>query len=238
MKNFICVYDFETDGKIPEVCEPVQVAAAMINPITLEIVDDSYFCSYMRPKGIEDDGYFDIHKDTIAWHAMNYTDNWDHLTQKDRDVATQGIYNTWLDAPEQKQVWGDFTTYLLKYNKNQSRRSRFSAPIRAGMNVRRFDNVIADRLCTRFGYLTKDGEQKIFTPRDVIDIMELAFYWFENLPEPKAYNMLELRKFFGMSGEGAHDALIDVKDEAKMIQKFMRLLRKTAAKVQFKNAMA
>ncbi len=238
MKNFICVYDFETDGKIPQVCEPVQIGAVMINPITLEIVDDSYFCSYMRPQGIEDDGYFEAHEDTIAWHASNYTDNWDEITKKEQDAATLAIYDKWLDSPEQKQVWGDFTTYLLKYNKNQSRRSRFSAPIRAGMNIRRFDNVITDRLCARFGYLTKDNEQKIFHPRDVVDIMELAFYWFENLPEPKAYNMGELRKFFGMSDENAHDALGDVKDSVPMIQKFMRLLRKTASRVQFKNAMA
>ena len=238
MTNFVCVYDFETDGKIPEECEPVQVAAAMIHPITLELVDDSYFCSFMRPQGIEDEGYFEAHEDTIAWHAMNYTDNWDDLTKADKDVATRKIYDIWLDAPEQKQVWGDFTSYLLKYNKNQSHRSRFSAPIRAGMNVRRFDNVIVDRLCARFGYLTKAGEQKIFHPRDVIDILDLAFYWFENLPEPKAYNMLALREFFGMSGEGAHDALIDVKDEAEMIQKFIRLHRTTAARVKFEGAMA
>ncbi len=238
MKNFVCVYDFETDGSNPKKCEPVQIAACMINPITLEIVDNSEFCSWMRPQGIDEKDYFEKHHDTIRWHAKNYTDNYDDLTQEDRDKADQGVYQTWLDAPEQKQVWDDFTNYLLIYNKNQSRRSRFTAPIRAGINIRRFDNVIADRLCERFGYITKDDEQKIFNPRDCIDIMEMAFYWFENLPEPKSYSMDELRKFFGMSGHGAHDALNDVRDEALVIQKFLRLHRRTSSKVKFKNAMA
>ena len=238
MKNFVCVYDFETDGSNPKKCEPVQIAACMINPITLEIVDNSEFCSWMRPQGIDEKDYFTKHCDTIRWHAKNYTENYDDLTQEDRDKADQGIYQTWLDAPEQKQVWDDFTNYLLIYNKNQSRRSRFTAPIRAGINIRRFDNVIADRLCERFGYITKEEEQKIFNPRDCIDIMEMAFYWFENLPEPKSYSMDELRKFFGMSGHGAHDALNDVRDEALVIQKFLRLHRRTSSKVKFKNAMA
>jgi len=238
VKNFVCVYDFETDGSNPKKCEPVQIAACMINPITLEIVDNSEFCSWMRPQGIDEKDYFEKHCDTIRWHAKNYTENYDDLTQEDRDKADQGIYQTWLDAPEQKQVWDDFTNYLLIYNKNQSRRSRFTAPIRAGINIRRFDNVIADRLCERFGYITKEEEQKIFNPRDCIDIMEMAFYWFENLPEPKSYSMDELRKFFGMSGHGAHDALNDVRDEALVIQKFLRLHRRTSSKVKFKNAMA
>lgn len=237
MKNYICVYDFETDSPKPETCEPVQIAALMLHPHTLNIVEDSEFVSYMRPEGIDDKNYLKKNYDTIKWHATNYHPDFYELKSGDQDEAVMGILQKWKDAPNQKQVWSDFCTYLLKYNNNQARRSKFSAPIRAGANIRRFDNTIVDRMCTRFGTVTKDGEQKIFQPRDVVDIMELAFYWFENLPEPKAYNMGALREFFGMSDEGAHDALVDIRDEAAMIQKFLRLHRSIAAKVKFRGAM-
>ena len=75
MKQYICVYDFETDGKIPEECEPVQIASVMIHPHTLEIVPDSEFTSFMRPWGIDDEDYYETHKDTIAWHAGNYIED-------------------------------------------------------------------------------------------------------------------------------------------------------------------
>lgn len=238
MDNYICVYDFETDDSDPTTCEPVQLAACMMHPITLDIVENSEFCSYMRPADIDEEDYFTKHEGTIIWHAKNYNPEFKQFNDQQQKDAAKKIFDTWKAAPEQKQVWKDFATYLLKYNKNQSNRGRFTAPIRAGANILRFDNVIVNRMCTRFGYTTKDGEQKIFHPRDNIDILHLAFYWFESLPQPKSYNMEELRNFFQMSSEGAHDALIDVRDEAAIIQKFMRLHRRTAAKVTFRGAMA
>jgi hypothetical protein len=237
MDNHICVYDFETDGPNPEICQPVQLAALIIDYRTLEIIDKSEFSSFMRPIGIDDPTYYEKNYDTIRWHATNYNPNWETMKETEREDATKKIFDIWNTAPGQKQVFQDFTTYLLKYNTNQSRKGKWSAPLRAGMNIKRFDNVIIDRLCKTYGAITNDGEQKIFTPRDQIDILELAFYWFESLPEPKNYNMLELRRFFGMSGRGAHDALNDVRDEAIMIQKFMRLHRYFAHKVKFKDSM-
>lgn len=238
MKNYICVYDFETDGKKPETCEPVQIASCMIHPHTLDIVPDSEFTSFMRPLGIDDEDYYESHKDTIAWHAGNYIDEFGDMEEGPREEAIKSIYQKWKDAPSQSQVWGDFCQYLLKYNNNQSRRAWWTAPIRGGHNIIKFDDVITKRLCARYNQLTKDGETKIFYPRDVIDAQHLCFFWFENLPEPTAYNMAVLREFFGMEEWGAHDALNDVKDSSVIIQKFMRLFRATAAKVKFKGAMS
>ena len=238
MKNFICVYDFETDGSNQEICEPVQLASCMINPTTLDIVPDSEFKSYMRPNGIDDKDYFDRVNETIHWHARNYEPKYDEMDQEGKNTEAKKIFEKWKNAPHQYQVFNDFATYISKYNINQSRKSKFTAPVRAGHNILRFDDIILNRKCKEFKLVSKEGEQKIFNPRDVIDILQMAFYWFESLPEPKAYNMLELRNFFGMSQEGAHDALCDVRDEAKIIQKFMKLHRATAHKVRFKGAMA
>lgn len=224
MKQFICVYDFETDGTNPNKCEPVQLAACMIHNITLEIIEDSEFCVEMRPQNIDDEDYFQKNFQTIKWHAGNY------------ECTPEEIFEKWKNAPEQKQGWDQFIAYLLKYNKNQSRKTKWTAPIRGGANIERFDNVIIDRMCTRYGNVAKDGEQKIFFPRDIIDITKVAFLWFENLPEPEAYNMDVMRPFFGMPTIGSHDALKDVRDEAWMIQKFMRLFRRQAPKIPFKGA--
>lgn len=229
MKNYICVYDFETDDSDEKTCEPIQLASVIINEITLEIVPGSEFSSYMRPwdaeqKDFDRDQYFESHYETLRWHAGNY--------QKTADE----LLDIWLGAPSQRQVIDNFKSYLVKWNKNQKSRNKFGAPIRGGHNIVNFDNVIFQRLCERFGLLNDRGEQKMFAPRDNVDILQLAFYWFENLPEPVSYNMDELRRFFGIEKEGGHDALKDVRDEAIIIQKFMRLHRSLAPKISFQGS--
>ena len=238
MKNFICVYDFETDSADPNTCEPVQIASCIISPTTLEIVDNSEFSSFMRPEDIDEDSYYDEHRDTIRWHAKNYVDNFTELDAESQEEECNKIYLKWKSSPTQEQVFNEFASYLSKYHTTQKRQSMFTAPIRAGHNIRSFDDVILFRKCKDFDLLNgKKTDVKIFHPRDSVDIKELAFLWFESLSEPKAYNMDELRLFFGMSTHGAHDALNDIRDEALVIQKFLRLHRMTAARVKFKGAM-
>lgn len=238
MKNFICVYDFETDSADPNTCEPVQIASCIINPKSLEIVDKSEFSSFMRPEDIDESGYYDDHKETIRWHAKNYVENFVELSSDEQEDECVKIFEKWKDSPTQQQVFAEFNTYLSKYHTTQKRQSMFTAPIRAGHNIRNFDDIILFRKCDKFDLLNgKKTDVKIFHPRDSIDIKELAFLWFENLIEPKAYNMDELRGFFGMSTHGAHDALNDIRDEALVIQKFMRLHRSIAPKIKFKGAM-
>lgn len=238
MRNYICVYDFETDSADPSTCEPVQIASCILNPASLEIIENSEFSSFMRPEDIDESSYYDDHKDTIRWHAKNYVDGFTELSSKEQEEETVKIYEKWKDSPTQEQIFTEFASYLSKYHTTQKRQSMFTAPIRAGHNIRNFDDVILLRKCKKFGLMnTKNTDVKIFHPRDSVDIKELAFLWFESLSEPKAYNMDELRRFFGMSTHGAHDALNDIRDEALVIQKFMRLHRATAPKVKFKGAM-
>lgn len=224
MKNFICVYDFETDSPDPRVCNPVQLAAIMINPITLEIVDNSEFEIKMRPVDIDKETYYEEHKDTIIWHS------------KIKEKTPEYIFKEWQGYPDQKQSWDHFLNYLLKYNKNQSRKTVWTAPIRAGHNITGFDNLIIDRLAETYKDVDKDGEQKIFFQRDVIDTKDICFYWFENLPEPSGLSLDVLREFFGIPVKGGHDAKKDVKDTAWLVQKFMRLFRLQAPKIPFKGA--
>ncbi len=218
----ICVFDFETDDSNPHECQPTELAALMLDPITLEIIKDSEFSIEMRPEDIDDADYFDKHEKTITWHANNY------------NVSPEEIFETWKSAPSQKIGWESFIQYLLKYNVNQSRKTKMSAPIPGGANITRFDLVIINRLGEKYGNLDKRGESKLFYPRDTVDILHFAHHWFENDPTITSYSMDFLRPYFGMDTSGVqHSAMQDVYDETTIIVKFMRLHRALAPKITF-----
>ena len=52
----------------------------------------------------------------------------------------------------------------------------------------------------------------------------------------KSYSMDSLRDYFGISKDGAHDAIKDVKDTAEIMIRFMKLHRNLASKIKFKNS--
>ena len=45
----------ETDGSNPDVCSPVQIAAVIIDPLRLEIIQDSEFNVTIKPEKLEED---------------------------------------------------------------------------------------------------------------------------------------------------------------------------------------
>lgn len=84
--------------------------------------------------------------------------------------------------------------------------------------------------------MNKEGKSSLFYPRDVLDIMNLIFYWFENNNELKNYTLDNLRDYLGISKEGAHDALKDVNDTAAITIRFLKLHRNLSQKVKFKGS--
>jgi DNA polymerase III epsilon subunit-like protein len=220
----IIVLDFETDGKDPLTCNPVQLAALAINPRTLEIIPNSEFNSMMRPPDINKPDYFETHQENIEWHA------------KVQGKTSEEILETWKRAPEQKAVWTQFVDYLNQYHTDQRKRTVWTAPIIAGYNILQFDFPIIQRLSEKYKNVTKDGKSTLFYNRDKLDLIYMMFFWFESMPEPSSYNMDSLRDFFGMSTTGSHDALKDIRDTAELLIKFMKLIRKTADRVRFKGA--
>ena len=103
-------------------------------------------------------------------------------------------------------------------------------------NIHRFDLKIIDRLSQKYGDTNKEGNNNIFFQRDVLDIMNLVFYWFEQNSDLKSYSMDNLRDYLGISKDGAHDALKDVKDSAEILIRFLKLYRNMANKVKFKDS--
>ena len=222
--NKICVFDFETDGSNPKECSPVQIAAVMVDPNSLEIVPNSEFNINFRPEVLEADPNYEYTTDILDFHA------------KVKGSSKDAVLAEWKQYPKQQHAWKMFVDYLDKYHSRSSRKSQFSAPIAAGYNINRFDLKIIDRLSQKYGNTNKENNTCLFYPRDVIDVMNIIFYWFESNPDLKSYSMDNLRDYFGMEKDGAHDAIKDVKDTAELMIRFMRLHRNLASKIQFKDS--
>lgn len=222
--NKICVFDFETDGVDPHNCSPVQLAATMIDPIKLEVVPNSEFNIQFKPETIEKDPEYEYTTDVVDFHA------------KVQGCSKEDIMNKWRSNPSQEHSWKMFTDYLSKYHTRSSKKSQFSAPIAAGYNIYKFDLPIISRLSKKYGNTNKEGNSDIFYPRDVMDLMNLIFYWFEQNADLKSYTLDSLRDYFGISKDGAHDALKDVRDTSDIIIRFLKLHRKLAASIKFKDS--
>lgn len=227
MPNFqkICVFDLETDGSNPDKCSPVQIAAIMVDPIKLEIIPNSEFNINIKPEALQDNpsyGYED--SDVLDFHA------------KVRGSSKEDILSSWTQYQKQEVGWKMFVSYLDMYHTRSEKKSCFSAPIASGYNINRFDLRIIERLSTKYNNLNKEGRSSLFYPRDVIDVMNVLFYWFEGSNELKNYTLDNLRDYLGISKEGAHDALKDVKDTAQIMIRFLRLHRTMGQKVKFRGS--
>jgi DNA polymerase III epsilon subunit-like protein len=221
----ICVFDFETDGINPDICSPVQIAALIIDPFRLEIVKDSEFNINMKPELLEKDPeYAYADSDVLDFHA------------KVRGSSKQDILKEWQGYQKQEQGWKMFLSYLEMYHMRSDKKSCFTAPIAAGYNINRYDLRIIERLSLKYNNLNKEKRSNLFYPRDVIDLMNMIFYWFEGNNELKNYTLDNLRDYFGLSKEGAHDALKDVRDTAEILIRFMKLHRNVGSKVKFRGS--
>jgi DNA polymerase III epsilon subunit-like protein len=222
--NKICVFDFETDGSDPSVCSPVQIAAVMIDPLNLDIIEGSEFNINFKPEVLEGNDNYKYETDILDFHS------------RVRGCSQDDILKSWYQYPKQAHSWKLFTSYLEKYHSRATKKSQFSAPIAAGYNIHRFDLHIIGRLSEKYGNLNKEKKTDIFYPRDTVDAMQLMFYWFEHNSDLKSYSLDTVRDYLGISKEGAHDALKDVKDTAAIIVRFLKLHRNLGQKVKFKNS--
>ena len=217
--NKICVFDFETDGRAPHKVNPVQLAAVIVDPRKLEVIKNAEFNSYMRPVDIDSDDYVDRNRATIEWHANI------------RDCSTDEILECWRNAPSQKDVWSNFVGFLEKFHKTGKTKTKFSAPLACGYNILGFDLHIVNRMCQQH-----ISGKEIFHPRDKLDLMHWMFPWFENSREVTSFSMDNMRDYLGMSTANAHDALKDVNDTANLLCRFLRLYRRTAKNVRFRDS--
>lgn len=222
--NKICVFDFETDGVDTLVCSPVQIACVMIDPINLSIIPDSEFNVFFKPEVLEKDKDYVYTTDILDFHA------------KVKGCSSADVLSLWHTYPNQQQSWKMFKEYLSKYHTRSGKKSQFTAPIASGYNIFKFDLPIIDRLAKKYKDTNKENKNCLFYPRDVLDIMNLIFYWFEHNNDLKNYALDNMRDYFGIDKEGGHDALKDVKDCAEILIRFLKLHRNLAQKIKFRNS--
>jgi len=206
----IIVFDFETDGVDEQTCQPVQLAAVVINPYKLELMEGEEFSSYMKPDIKDWDKYLEVEsvKKCIEWHANNYKCSPDEIVEK------------WKAAPDQEQVWRRFSSFVNKFN---SKKTDYFAPIAGGANIRNFDMAILRRLNEKYKIKT------MFWKRDQEDIVELCYHFLTYRADcPNNFRMDTLRKYFNVpvnpkANINAHDALQDVYDETYILLKFLKM---------------
>lgn len=215
------MYDFETLNKPdPLTCLPMQIAAKVLHPRTLEPVSNGTFQSFIRPE-------VEVEQESLEWHA------------KARNLTIENTKALWENAPSEKQVWTDFAEFTKRFHTNTKKQSWFSAPIRAGANIIDYDNIIWDRMCKKHGFIdTKRGEQNLAFPRDNLDIQAMLWYWFESYDDgPEKLKMDVLRDYFGIKATTAHDAISDIDDTISILVPFMKLFRRTASSLNFRGAL-
>lgn len=219
--NPYCVFDFETGSKFAETTQPIQIAAVMVDPIKLEIIEGSEFESLIMPV-VDEEICKKLKIDMVQDEALQVNG------KKLEDL---------MKAPSLENVWSNFTQYVKSYQKGKS--SQWNAPVPVGYNIAKFDMVILSRICKQYGpWDEKNRQQKIFHPMYYTDVFHTVIDWFENWNQMSSYSQSSFLEFAGISAENAHDALVDVKNCTKLFIKFKKLYRninnESAPKIKWK----
>ena len=212
------IFDFETGSRNPHKTQPTQIAALALDGRNLAV--KGQFNSEIQPI-FDDEKAISLGLDPIEDEALK-------ITNKTRDQLSS--------APSLKSVWSKFTKFVSQYN---WKGDAFFNPIPVGFNIIGFDLIIIDRLCREYGpYDDERRQQKLFSKVYKIDIMDNIFTWTESDPSVRSISMDSLRERMGLSKNGAHDALQDVKDEANIFIKLLKTHRAVYQNVNFDKAFA
>ena len=216
-RDFI-IFDFETGSRNPHRTQPTQIAALALDGRNLAV--KGQFNSEIQPI-FDDEKAIALGLDPVEDEALK-------ITNKTRDQLAE--------APSIKSVWAKFTKFVLQYN---WKGDAFFNPIPVGFNIIGFDLIIVDRLCREYGpYDNERKQQKLFSKVYKIDIMDNIFTWTESDPSVRSISMDSLRERMGLSSNGAHDALQDVKDEANIFIKLLKTHRAVYQNLNFDKAFA
>jgi DNA polymerase III epsilon subunit-like protein len=234
----IIFYDYETGGKNPHTCQPIELAAAVIDGRRLEVREDECFSSYIKP--LDDEEAIAHGLEPVSEEALK-------ITKIDREVLKT--------APDYKTVWGQFELFADKFSKKKG--DPWSAPIGAGFNNDGYDAIINNRAAGgHYWYLTSEQKKilnvkepygfgpwdderkqcKIFHKIIAIDLMDVVWTWWENQVGMDNISMDNTRKELGIDGKHAHRGICDVIQGAYVLARFLRLQRKMVPKVKFRNS--
>lgn len=216
----ICVVDTESTGLSIKTDEIVQIACIMIDPRSLTIVPNSEFNSLLRPVDIMSGTPSEIE---AKWQRARGAFNINKLRREDLEKA-----------PLPEHVFKAFAAHVTRYNSGGT--GPTARPIASGHNILNFDLPFMQKYFEKYKLIGADGSQKLFNSRVFLDTLHLCFLWFENMSEPEKLNMDLLRDYFGISKKDSHTAIGDVLVGAELLIRFMKVHRRYAPKVGFKNS--
>jgi len=223
-RNNYVFLDFETGSKNKYKTQPTQLAAVALDGRTGKIIKGSEFCSFIKP-------IFDPSEckklgiDEIQDEALEIT----KITVEQLETA-----------PDIKTVWKSFCEYVERYSVGKG---KWDAPVMCGYNIEGFDKEIIRRIAGvkpyNLGPFDKEYQEcTLFHPIDRIDIMKDVQQWTRFNTSIRSVSMDSMRTYFGMKKEGAHNALVDVKQGAAILEKFFDLYKNISPLIKFQGCFA
>lgn len=197
MSKLICVFDFETTGKDCKVVEPVEVACKFWDMDSLEPIPNGEYSQVCMPS----------------------KEVWNKREGEAMDVHKIPVAEIEA-APSISAVWPKFVDFVSSFN---PKKNLWNAPIAAGYNIRGYDLPIAARLNDL--YCKKGKDTVLFSDFQQIDLIDIIRSWFEGSGVLPNYKFDTVRDFFGIPLEGAHRALLDVKQEGNLLARLLRFNR-------------
>lgn len=223
LNNNIIIYDYETGSRDEFTTEPLEISAVCADINTLELKTDVegkvlVFSTLVRPTdwSLVEDGA--LKKNNITRNMLEAKDDEGNFV-----------------VPDQEFAFRQFAGFCRQFARNDR---KWEQPYAAGFNVHKFDNVISKRLCKRYDYVDKDGDNLLFHPFhtfDLMDILRMYFAWGDDLA---AYNLDAVRDFFGIDKTGSHRAEKDVTDTWMIMKRYLNYFKASAHKMlpKFKGA--
>lgn len=207
--KYFVVADTETGGLNCLHNEVVELAAVAVDPIKLEIVPNSEFCSLMRP----------LYPERLEAKALE-------VNKKDPAELAK--------APMPNVVWGDFARWTKGYCKGTT---MWGKPILVGHHIE-FDIGFMDQLARthKVGYDEKKDKCNLFFESK--DTKDLLFWWFGATDELANLKLDTFREYTGYPLDEAHSALPDVIFTAKVLIRFLKYQQTIASKGKFKGSFA
>lgn len=212
IRNNICIRDYETGSKNRHKCQPIQIAAVMIDIRRLEVIQDSLFESLILPE-FDDEKCLNLGIDPLEDEALKINGH---------------TRESLADAPHAKLVWEQYLAYLKDYNIKGQDGGAWNAPAIGGYNSCKFDDVIDIRMCELYGPKLNDwGDWSMYHPFLNFDVQHLVqnFFHATKINNTDSISMDAMREFFGYKKDGAHDAETDVIQTADMLIRFLKLTK-------------
>jgi hypothetical protein len=218
----LVILDTETWGLDTRRCELVELGAVVLDGDTLEFVKGAEFQTFIRP----------LDWTNFSEGAVNVTGITPQMLRDEKDSLT----GQKIKVMDRSAAFQAFDAFCKEY---RIKGAGFGGcPHAAGKNIRAFDLPLLDRIARDEKMASKDGLNRFFDRKIVVDLEELLFYWFTGRDEkPADFTMDGLCDYLGYKRPGKHRALIDAKQEGAIIRRFLKLFRSHAPRVKFENTM-